>query len=69
MDQAGCQGNKENVHAEFSLDEERLAFPIRDQLGEVDYRDNNSDLDERLVKILKESKSILEVRADFNMHE
>ena len=64
-----ARGNKENVHAEFSLDEERLAFPIRDQLGEVDYRDNNSDLDERLVKILKESKSILEVRADFNMHE
>ena len=63
-----ARGNKENVHAEFSLDEERLAFPIRDQLGEVDYRDNNSDLDERLVKILKESKSILEVRADFNMH-
>ena len=64
-----ARGNKENVHAEFSLDEERLAFPIRDQLGEVDYRDNNSDLDERLIKILKESKSILEVRADFNMHE
>lgn len=64
-----ARGNKENVHAEFSLDEERLAFPIRNQLGEVDYRDNNSDLDERLVKILKESKSILEVRADFNMHE
>ena len=64
-----ARGNKENVHAEFSLDEERLAFPIRDQLGEVDFRDNNSDLDERLVKILKESKSILEVRADFNMHE
>ncbi len=64
-----ARGNKENVHAEFSLDEERLAFPIRDQLGEVDYRDNNSDLDERLVKILKESKSILEVRADFNMYE
>ncbi len=64
-----ARGNKENVHAEFSLDEERLAFPIRDQLGEVDYRDNNSDLDERLVKILKENKSILEVRADFNMHE
>ena len=64
-----ARGNKENVHAEFSLDEERLAFPIRDQLGEVDYRDNNSDLDERLVIILKESKSILEVRADFNMHE
>ena len=64
-----ARGNKENVHAEFSIDEEKLVFPIRDQLGEVDHRDNNSDLDERLVKILKESKSILEVRADFNMHK
>ena len=34
-----ARGNKENVHAEFSLDEERLAFPIRNQLGEIDYRD------------------------------
>jgi len=64
-----ARGNKENVHAEFSLDEERLAFPIRDQLGEVDYRDNNTDLDERLIIILKASKSILEVKADFNMYE
>ncbi len=64
-----ARGNKENVHAEFSLDEEKLAFPIRDQLGEVDYRDNNTDLDERLIIILKESKNILEVKADFNMYE
>ena len=63
------RGNKENVHAEFSLYEERLAFPIRSQLGEVDYRDNNTDLDERLITVLKESKSILEVSADINMYE
>lgn len=64
-----ARGNKENVHAEFSFDEEKLAFPIRDKLGEVDYRDNNTDLDERLIIILKESKNILEVKADFNMYE
>ena len=64
-----ARGNKENVHAEFSLDEERLAFPIRSQLGEVDYRDNNTDLDERLIRILQESRSILEVTTDFKMHE
>ena len=45
-----ARGNKENVHAEFCLDEERLAFPIRSELGEVDYRDNNQDLDDRLSK-------------------
>ena len=64
-----ARGNKENVHAEFSLYEERLAFPIRSQLGEVDYRDNNTDLDERLITVLKESKSILEVSAYINMYE
>ncbi|MBQ5330629.1 MAG: transglutaminase domain-containing protein [Oscillospiraceae bacterium] len=64
-----ARGNKENVHAEFSLYEERLAFPIRTQFGEVDYRDNNTDLDERLITILKESKRILEVSANFNMYE
>ena len=63
-----ARGNKENVHAEFLLDEERLAFPIRSQLGEVDYRDNNTDLDERLIHILQESRSILEVTTDFTMY-
>ena len=63
-----ARGNKENVHADFCLDEERLAFPIRSELGEVDYRDNNLDLDDRLIKILKESKNILEVTTDFMMY-
>ena len=62
-----ARGNKENVHADFCLDEEKLAFPIRSELGEVDYRDNNPDLDDRLIKILKESKNILEVTTDFMM--
>ena len=64
-----ARGNKENVHAEFSLDEERLAYPIRNQLGEVDYRNNNTDLDKRLIDILKKSKSLLDITADFNMFE
>ena len=63
-----ARGNKENVHAEFSLDEEILAFPVRRELGEVDYRDNNPDLDDRLVRILNECTSIQEVSAGFAMH-
>ena len=62
-----ARGNKENVHADFSLQEERLAFPIRSHLGEIDYNDNNTDLDERLIHILQESSNILEVTADFTM--
>ena len=64
-----ARGNKENVHAEFCLDEERLAFPVREELGEFDYRDNHPDLDHRLIRILKESSDILEIEADFMMDQ
>lgn len=64
-----ARGNKENVHAEFCLDKEQLAYPVRTELGETDYRDNNSDLDERLIKILEDSNNILEIRTDFKMHD
>ncbi|WP_232851583.1 transglutaminase-like domain-containing protein [Nocardia acididurans] len=33
------RGNRADVAAEFSLDEERLAFPVDPRLGEVDYRE------------------------------
>jgi len=32
-----ARGNKGGVQAEFSLEQEKLAFPIRANLGEVDY--------------------------------
>lgn len=32
-----ARGNKPGVEAEFCTDKEKLAFPIRPQLGEVDY--------------------------------
>ncbi len=58
-------GNKENINAYFSLDEERLAYTIRSELGEIDYHDNHSDLDERLINILNECESIFEISTDF----
>jgi hypothetical protein len=60
-----ARGNKKNVHAEYSLNEEKLASPIRSETGGADYRDNHPDLDERLVEILNKSENILEVQADF----
>ena len=47
-----ARGNKDNVHAEFSIEEERLAFIVRPELYEIDYRDNHPDLDKRLCTIL-----------------
>lgn len=31
-----ARGNKENVTAQFSVEQEKLAFPIRNELGETD---------------------------------
>lgn len=62
-----ARGNKETVHAQFSLDEEILAFLVRLELNEVDYRDNNYDLDPRLISILNNSENVLEVRTDFDI--
>ncbi len=43
-------------------------FPVRSEFGEVDYRNNDSDLDERLVSILNNNENILEVTTDFEMN-
>ena len=60
-----ARGNKENINASFSLDEENLAYSIRWEFGEIDYQDNHYDLDQRLVDILVQSDNILDVRTDF----
>ncbi len=62
-----ARGNKEKVHAEFSIDQERLAFIVRPELGEIDYKDNHPDLDKRLCTILEESNNILQIHTDFEM--
>ena len=64
-----ARGNKENVHAGFSVVKERLAYHVRSELGEIDYRDNHPDLDKRLCKILEESNNILTVHTDFDINE
>ena len=60
-----ARGNKENINASFSLDEEHLAYSIREEFGEIDYNDNHADLDERLINVLMESNNILDIRTDF----
>lgn len=62
-----ARGNKAGVNAQFSLDEEQLAYQVRSDLGEIDYMDNYCDLDGRLVKILSESVNVLEVSTDFKL--
>ena len=62
-----ARGNKEKVHAEFSIAPERLAFMVRPEFGEIDYKDNHPDLDKRLCMILEESDNILQIHVDFEM--
>lgn len=60
-----ARGNKENVNAQFSLDEEHLAYETRSELGEIDYHNNQTDLDERLVNVLAKCNEVSEIRTDF----
>lgn len=62
-----ARGNKATVHAEFCIEQEKLAYPVRPQFFEVDYFDNNIDLDERLVKILNEVDVVMNIHTDFEM--
>jgi hypothetical protein len=61
-----ARGNNENVHAEFSLDKDQLAFKVREEFGEIDYMDNNADLDERLVNTLAQTENLFEINIDFD---
>ncbi len=55
-----ARGNKPGVNAQFSLEKEILAFPIVSE-GEVDYHDNHSYPNEKLMKVLSESTDAIEM--------
>lgn len=48
-----ARGNKEGVNAQFSIEEERLAFPIRPELGEVDDYTVYPNPDEKVLERLQ----------------
>ena len=55
-----ARGNKEGVEAEFSTEEEKLAFHIVSE-GEVDYHDNHAEPDIKLMQLLEESEDALDM--------
>ena len=59
------RGNQGNLNEEFSLEKDQLAFSPRAEFGEIDYNNNNVDLDERLVNLLEETENLLEMKIDF----
>lgn len=54
-----ARGNKEGVDAQFDLEQERLAFPIRKDIGEVDYKVVYANPSDKLMKVLEENTDAL----------
>ena len=59
-----ARGNKEGVDAQFSLEKEQLAFPIRPDWGEEDGLVIYPDPDELVIKSMKEAESRSELWDD-----
>ena len=55
-----ARGNKKGVDAQFSVDEEKLAFYIKSE-GEVDYHNNHSAPDQGLMNVLEESEDAIDM--------
>lgn len=54
-----AKGNKTGVDAQFDLEQERLAFPMRKDLGEVDYGIVYANPSEKLIQVLEENTDVL----------
>lgn len=56
-----ARGNKEGVNAEFCLDKEKLAFPIRRELGEEDILVIYATPNSNVLDALKSSQNVAEL--------
>ena len=54
-----ARGNKVGVDAQFDLEQERLAFPVHKDLGEVDYRFVYANPSDKLMQVLEENTDAL----------
>lgn len=59
-----ARGNKPGVHAEFSTEEEILAFPVRPEMGEVDYPVIYVEPNSKVVDSLRTNRSCLALAAN-----
>lgn len=56
-----ARGNKPGVDAQFSVDRERLAFPIRAQYDEIDYLHNHARPHPAIIATLRGNDDALEM--------
>ena len=54
-----ARGNKQGVIAEMYIDRERLAFPVREELGEIDYKIVYADPSPITMNVLENSTDAL----------
>jgi hypothetical protein len=48
-----ARGNKRGIDAQFCLEQEKLAFPIREEYGEIDYLVNHPEPHPRIIETLE----------------
>lgn len=53
-----ARGNKEGINAEFSTGDEKLAFPVRKKLGEIDYPIIYAEPNKNVVNALRNNKTL-----------
>lgn len=56
-----ARGNKPEVNAQFSIDTEQLAWPVRPEYGEIDYLANYPEPDPVIVETLLTNTDTLEM--------
>lgn len=56
-----ARGNKDGVNAQFSIETEQLAFPIRQEMGEVDSFVVYSKPDVKIIEKLRQNKTRTEL--------
>lgn len=59
-----ARGNKEGVNAQFSIDEEQLAFPIRPEKGEEDILIVFPEPDAKVLDKMRKKKTRAELWSD-----
>lgn len=56
-----ARGNKPGVQAEFSLHQEKLAFPVRSELGEREYSTVYAEPNSRTIAVLKQHTNSIDM--------
>jgi transglutaminase-like putative cysteine protease len=56
-----ARGNKVNVNAEFSIDEEKLAFSVREEYNEVDHSEIYKRANSKTINALKQNTDCIQM--------